>query len=202
LNLVSGNPDRDTMNIPVHQLGFDFDGVIADTAEAFIRIACEKYGYCSFTKNDITSFDIEDCLSVPTHVLEEIFTDILKDSIGTGVQPIPGAVETLEYFTSISTVTIITARSRPEPVHDWLELFFRDSAHSRINVVVTGDHDDKVRHIHSNKLKFFIDDRAETCSQLAKENITPFVFSQPWNNHAHQLKTVNSWQEIMALVQK
>jgi hypothetical protein len=39
-------------------LGLDFDGVIADTAAAFIRIACEEYNYCGITIADIQQFPI------------------------------------------------------------------------------------------------------------------------------------------------
>lgn len=190
------------MNIPIHHLGFDFDGVIADTAATFIEIACKKYNYCSFTREDITSFELESCLQLPYQVIEEIFTDILEDSVGTKLQPISGAVKTLESFTRHSNVTIITARSLEQPVHDWLEIFFTRDAHKKIKVIATGDHDDKLRHINQNDLKYFIDDRAETCQKLASETITPIVFSQPWNREKHTLQTVNNWAEIRALVQE
>lgn len=189
------------MAIPIHHLGFDFDGVIADTAATFIRIACEKYDYCSFTRDDITSFELESCLQLPNQIIEEIFTDILQDSIGTKLQPITGAVKTLEEFSKHSSVTIITARSLKQPVYDWLDLFFSRDALKRLKVIATGDHDDKVRHIHHNGLKFFIDDRTETCLQLAKERITPLVFNQPWNRTKHGMQTVNNWAEVRALVQ-
>ncbi len=188
------------MNIPIHEIGFDFDGVIADTAEAFIRIACIEYNYCSFTSADITNFELEDCLDIPRELVEKIFTDILIDSIGTELQPMPGAMEALEQFTRVSPVTIITARSLQRPVFDWLDRFLARTARKKIRVVVTGDHNDKVRHIHQHGLKYFIDDRAETCKMLAMENITPFVFTQPWNRDRHNLQTVASWDEIRALV--
>ena len=38
------------------EIGFDFDGVIADTVEAFIRIACEQYAHCGIRPEDITRF--------------------------------------------------------------------------------------------------------------------------------------------------
>ena len=46
---------------PLHpaEIGFDFDGVIADTVEAFIRIACEQYGHCGIRPEDITHFLVE-----------------------------------------------------------------------------------------------------------------------------------------------
>ena len=188
------------MNIPVNEIGFDFDGVIADTAEAFIRLACSEYGYCTFGPEDITNFEVENCLDIPQEIVEKIFTDILQDSIATQLQPMPGAVESIEQFTRSAVVTIITARSLERPVIDWLDRFFAKSAKEKIRVVVTGDHDDKVRYIHRHSLKYFIDDRAETCKQLAHENIIPFVFTQPWNERRHELRTVANWAEIRSLV--
>ena len=188
------------MALPIDEIGFDFDGVIADTAEAFIRLACNEYHYCSFSQEDITNFELENCLDIPRKLVEKIFTDILHDSIGTSVQPIVGAVDSLEQFTTHSTVTIITARSLEKPVIDWLDRFFSRTAKKKIRVVTTGDHNDKIRHIQNHGLNYFIDDRAETCRQLARDNIVPYVYSQPWNRNRHSLRTVTDWAEIRALV--
>lgn len=196
----SNFPPSRKVNIPIQEIGFDFDGVIADTAEAFIRLVCTEYNYCSFTLEDITNFELENCLAIPRELVEKIFTDILTDSLATKLMPMPGAVECLEQFTLTSTVTIITARSLDNPVFDWLDRFFTKKAKENIKVVATGDHNDKVRHIHQHGLKYFIDDRAETCNQLTHENIMPFVFTQPWNKNRHSLQTVDSWEEIRALV--
>ena len=186
--------------IPINEIGFDFDGVIADTAEAFIRLACNEYGYCDFSRDHITNFELENCLDIPASLVEKIFTDILTDSLATGLLPMPGAVQSLERFTEIGSVTIITARPLKQPVFAWLEHFFNKPARDNIRIVATGDHNDKVRHIHAMGLKYFIDDRAETCIQLARESISPYVFSQPWNYKRHQLPTVADWGEIRALV--
>lgn len=186
--------------IPVGAIGFDFDGVIADTAEAFLRLACTEHGYCSFNREHITNFELQDCLDIPQDLVEKIFTDILTDSMATALLPMPGAVQSLEEFTLTSTVTIITARPLRQPVFEWLEHFFSKPAREKIRVVATGDHNDKVRHIHQHGLKYFIDDRAETCVQLAREAITPYVFNQPWNRNRHKLQTVADWDDIRALV--
>ena len=186
--------------IPVSEIGFDFDGVIADTAEAFIRLACNEYGYCSFTHEHITNFELENCLDIPRSLVEKIFTDILIDSLATDLLPMPGAVESLERFAESGSLTIITARPLIKPVFAWLENYFSTPAREKIRVVATGDHNDKVRHIHAHGLKYFIDDRAETCIQLAREAISPYVFNQPWNKNRHELPTVADWREISALV--
>ncbi|BHH84559.1 5' nucleotidase, NT5C type [Desulforhopalus sp. 52FAK] len=187
-------------SVPLNQLGFDFDGVIADTATTFLKIAKSQYGYNSFSKEDITNFELEECINMPKDVVERIFTDILTDSLGTGLQPMEGAVATLSQFARHERLTIITARPIDQPVHDWLETYFDKSLLSNINVVATGDHNDKIRHIHANGIQFFVDDRVATCQSLVTENICPIVYNQPWNAGRHNLTTVSDWDDISTLV--
>lgn len=188
------------MKIAPHEIGFDLDGVIADTAATFIRLACEEHNYCSFTLDDITNFQVEECLDMPTSLVNRIFHDILEDSLATGLQPMPGAVNVLTELAANGPVTVITARHLLQPVVDWFDTFFAPHTRQAITPIAMGDHDDKVRYIHQQGLKYFVDDRAETCNQLADAQITPLVFSHPWNRDRHRLQSVSSWQEIRAML--
>jgi 5'(3')-deoxyribonucleotidase len=183
-------------------LGFDFDGVIADTAETFLRLACERYELCHIRQEDITSFDVEQCIDIPEEIVTEIFKDILVDSVATGLKPMPGAVAVLGELAEKHTITVVTARPLSAPVHDWLEHVLPESTLPKFRVVAMGAHDDKPRHIYEQGLRYFIDDRAETCIQLSRSNIHPIVFSQPWNRNRHQLQAVRSWQDIRELCLK
>lgn len=194
------DPSRCIPDLRIEELGFDFDGVIADTAGTFLRLACRDYEFCGLKIEQITSFQVEKCLDIPERIVEKIFTDIMEDSLATGLSPIPGAVDGLTWFTRFSTVTIITARPLPEPVSNWLDHFIDKEARSKIQVVATGDHDDKMRYIRANGLRYFIDDRAETCHQLAGEGICPIVYNQPWNRGRHSLPSVSSWDDILRLI--
>ena len=193
------NDTKTLKNIDPAELGFDFDGVIADTAEAFLRLACDTYGHCNIRLEDITSFEVEECLDVKPTIVRSIFMEILLDSIGTGLQPMPGAVEVLGELCERAEVKVTTARPQPDPVHAWLETVFPPSTCSRIRVIAMGNHDEKPRHIQRLGLTHFIDDRAETCTQLDSAGICSIVFSHPWNENRHTLPTVTSWQEIRAL---
>ncbi|MCK5517653.1 MAG: hypothetical protein KAI39_12315 [Desulfobulbaceae bacterium] len=188
------------MTIAADEIGFDLDGVIADTAESFLRIACSRYGYCSFTREDITNFELENCIPIPGNLVEQIFTEILTDSLAAGLQPMAGAVETLTLLAENSPVTIITARPLLQPVLDWIDVFFPAKTRDATQVIATGDHNDKVRYIHEYGLKYFVDDRAETCMQLAGANIIPLVFSQPWNQNRHNLQSVENWADVRELI--
>ncbi len=189
------------MHIATDEIGFDLDGVIADTGEAFLRIACEEFEHCSFSLEDITSFQVEDCINMPLEQVEQIFYAILKDSLGCGLQPMPGAVEVISSMARKSPVTIITARPLEQPVSDWLDHFFPTETCQQIKLVAMGDHDDKARYITEHRLNYFVDDRVKTCLQLATTTaITPIVFRQPWNHGRHDLESVASWQEIKELL--
>jgi len=180
-------------------LGFDFDGVVADTAEAFIRLACEEYNYCDIRLEDITCFEVEKCLDIEQAIIEAIFLKILVDSVGIKLRPMDGAIEVLGDLSEKSVVTLVTARPNPRPVKDWLKQFMPPSTLLRINIVAMGSHDDKLHHIYKNSLTHFIDDRAETCLQLNNAGIKSFVFSQPWNRDHHFLPSVQNWSEIRKL---
>ena len=189
------------VKIPVDKIGFDFDGVIADTGENFIRLACEEYDYCSFRLEDITSFEVEGCIRMPSEIIRKIFNDILVDSLATGLQPVPGAEEALIAMTKVSRVNVITARPLLEPMEAWFHAHFDDDVTSKLNLVATGSPETKGQYIHELGLSYFVDDRAETCEQLLGEDITPFVFEQPWNRNQSHLQSVRDWQHLRQLIE-
>jgi 5'(3')-deoxyribonucleotidase len=189
-----------TLKIAPGEIGFDFDGVICDIGEAFLRIACEEHGYCSYTAEDITSFQVDECLNMPFPLVEGIFNDILRDSLAAGLMPMPGMVDVVERLAEQATVTIITARPQWQPVADWLDHFLPSGALSKINLIAMGDHDGKLSYIREEGLRYFVDDRTRTCEMLFDADITPVVFSQPWNRNKHSFHAVESWREIQAML--
>ncbi len=188
------------MRIPIEKIGFDFDGVIADTGENFVRMACEEYEYCSFRLEDITSFDVEGSIEMPVTIIHKIFSDILHDSLATGLKPLPGAKQTIEDMAAVGRVNVITARPLLEPMQAWFEQYFSAEVNGQLNLIAAGHPDEKSRYIHDLGLKYFVDDRAETCHRLAEENITPFVFEQPWNRARHNFTSVRDWDHIRELL--
>lgn len=188
------------LKIPVDKIGFDFDGVIADTGENFIRLACEEHGFCSFSLEQITSFEVEGSLDMPSPVIRKIFNDILEDSLATGLKPLSGVSEVFTEMTAVSTVHVITARPLLEPMADWFKAHFPSRVNSRLNLVATGSPESKAGFIHELGLEYFVDDRAETCEQLAGENIIPLVFEQPWNRNQHEQRSVSDWQQLREML--
>lgn len=185
--------------IPPGLIGFDFDGVIADIGEAFIRLACTRYGHCDLELEQINSFQVDQCVDIPIETIEKIFEEILEDSIATGLKPIDGAISSLKRLKAHGPVTIITARPEIEPVEDWLRLYFGDQIDA-IRLISSGHHDDKERYIREQNIVYFVDDRLHTCRMLADSGLRPMIFAQPWNRNHHDLPSVNNWEEIIDLL--
>ena len=180
-------------------IGFDIDGVVADTGGAFIRIAGTDYGINSITLNDITSFEVVDCLDVNQEIIDEIFSRLLDDPLTAGLQPMQNAVTVLQTLAEHAPLTFVTARPQEEPIARWLKHFLQPEIFEKIRLVAMGEHDNKTSYIKNLGLKYFVDDRLPTCQMLAREGITPLVYEQPWNMKGHDLPTVDSWQAIHAL---
>ena len=186
------------MKISPNLIGFDIDGVVADTMEAFIRLAAEDYGV-SVLPEDITSFQVEKCLDVDVNMIGEIFDRLLFEPEESGIRPMDHAPAVLEEFSRYGPLTFITARPHHDPIAAWLKATLGQEVFKKVRLVATGEHDGKVDHVREMGLQYFVDDRARTCQQLSDAGISPFVFHQPWNAGRHELQTVDSWFSIRDL---
>ena len=180
-------------------IGFDIDGVVADTAGAFLRIARNKYNINSLSLEDITRFEVEDCLDIERQIVDEIFVSLLDEPLGAGLQPMEDAMDVLHKFAAQASLTFVTARPDKEPIAQWLQHFLKPGVYDDMRLIAMGEHDNKAGYIKNLGLQYFVDDRLQTCLMLADAGITPLVFNQPWNRHDHDLQTVDNWQAIHAL---
>ena len=187
------------MHIHPSRIGFDIDGVVADTMEAFIRLARTGYG-AKVRPEEITEFQVEDCLDLDPLVVEEIFSRLLEEPIACGLRLMTHARRVLTGFAAHGPLTFITARPQKNPIARWLKKELGPQVYGRVRLVATGEHDSKAEPIKEMRLAFFIDDRAQTCLQLAnEEGIQPIVYRQPWNQGNHALPEVENWRSIHAL---
>ncbi|HCC53869.1 MAG TPA: hypothetical protein DEQ20_02935 [Desulfobulbaceae bacterium] len=187
------------MHIHPSLIGFDIDGVVADTMEAFIRMARTGYG-AKIRPEEITEFQVEDCLDLDPSMVEEIFSRLLDEPIACGLRLMRHARQVLTEFADHGTLTFITARSQKTPIARWLKKELGPQVYDRVRLVATGEHDNKAVHIKEMGLSFFVDDRAQTCLQLAQEKgIQPIVYRQAWNQGKHDLPEVEDWRTIYNL---
>lgn len=180
-------------------LGFDIDGVVADTAEAFLRLARDRHGFNGLSTSQITEFEVAKCLPIDPIIIDRIFADLLEDPIDADLRPMPDSVEVLTALARLAPLTFITARPLHRPIEKWLQRVLGPTTFSRVRLIAMGDHDQKAAYLKELGLRYFIDDRAETCLDLERQGFIPLVFNQPWNEGRHHLATVASWQEIKGL---
>jgi hypothetical protein len=187
-----------TSAIQPHQLGFDIDCVVADTMEAFIRLARQEH-QLDIAPEQITEFTVENCLAVDPRIIDAIFLRLLDAPLEHKLRPMENAVSVLKKFARQAPLTFVTARPNRQPIFDWLEALLGPQIMTEARLVAMGDHDGKIDHIKELGIRFFIDDRFETCQEIAAHGITAIVYTQPWNHQRHNLPTVKSWAEIEAL---
>lgn len=180
-------------------IGFDIDGVVADTAEAFLRLARQRHGISHYIATDITEFDVAKCLPIAQEIIDGIFATLLENPIDADLQPMADSVSVLTALSQRAPLTFITARPLHQPIADWLQHVLGPETFNRVRLIAMGDHDNKAAYLHELGLRYFVDDRAETCLSLHQQGFSPLVFRQPWNQGQHQLPTVASWREIEAL---
>ena len=197
---VSKNESNNLTNIhknslPLTSLGFDIDCVVADTMEAFIRLAKQDYNI-TILPEQITCFNVEQCLPVNETIIENIFHKLMIDPIGYNMKLLPGARPVLQKIQKQAPLTFITARPDKKPITDWLIHELGPEASSDMHLIAMGDHEGKTKYILKHNISHFIDDRYETCDQLKQKGITAIVYDQPWNHGQHTLPVVRNWQDI------
>ena len=73
--------------IDPRQLGFDIDGVVANTMQLFIDIAREAYGLNHISYQDITNYHLEECLDMRPETIRAIVARIIEGERHAGNKP-------------------------------------------------------------------------------------------------------------------
>jgi uncharacterized protein len=186
--------------IPLDQLGFDIDGVVADIMTTFLDMARERYGPHPFSYDDITTFYLEDCLGFDPGVVAALIRELIDRPHELPVEPFPQAVPVLSRLAEEAPLVFVTARDRPGPIQLWLNRTLAPVPSRSIWVMATGDPDTKLHYLKAHAIQYFVEDRLETCFDLARSGITPIVFAQPWNRKPHPFLEVAGWPELASLL--
>jgi len=186
--------------IPYDELAFDIDGVVADTFRAFVKVARSQYGV-QLQYEAITDYDFMSVMDIKGDVFNEIIERVLEDPLGMGISPMNGAVEVLVRLMELGPLVLVTARPDNGAIERWLEENLGlNGNNNRIYLEATGTHREKLPRLLKHGIKYFIEDRLETCYLIREASLTPIVFEQPWNQKPHPFRTVKDWEEIDALV--
>lgn len=178
---------------------FDFDGVVADTMNLFLDIAKYDFGIRNLRYEDFTEYMIGDCLNIDPGILDEIFDMINNGSYAHSLRQMPGAVDVLCRFGSFSSpLLVVTARPDSCVVEEW----FAENLGTCLDkwkIVATGTFEGKKDVLLERGIKFFVEDRLETCFQIEKAGIVPILYTQPWNRKEHSFIEADSWSAIKNL---
>ena len=189
-----------TCKILPHELAFDIDGVIADTFRAFVKTARERYNV-EIEYEAITDYDFRKVIDIDEETSNEIIEMILDNPLGMGINPISGAVEVLTRLSDCGPIFFVTARSNRDAIIEWVEKTLGLGDGKTIHLEATGAHEDKLPILLKHGIRYFVEDRLETCYLIQGSPVTPIVFEQPWNRKEHPFLTVGDWDEIHDMIE-
>ncbi len=189
-------PDK----IDPRQLAFDIDGVVADIMSTFISMAHERYNIHHVRYEDIVEFDLVNCLQMDEAVVWEILDLLLNRPEELDIAPFPDAVPVLTQLAQEHPLFFVTARDKAEPIFTWLINTLPQVAPEDINIIATGDPEAKLAYLQDREIVYFVEDRLETCFQLARHGIQPLLFDQPWNRRPHTFPVIYNWQDLAKLI--
>jgi uncharacterized HAD superfamily protein len=162
--------------IPLDRLAFDIDGVVADIMTTFLDLVLEP------------------------EIIQTLIREIIDRPHELPIEPFPQAVPVLSRLAEDIPLMFVTARDQAEPIQRWLNTTLAPVPTRAIWVMATGDPDTKLHYLKAHAIDYFVEDRLETCFDLAKEGITPILFAQPWNRRPHPFLEVRDWQDLARLL--
>ncbi|MBL0715280.1 MAG: haloacid dehalogenase [Desulfosarcina sp.] len=168
--------------------------------QLFLDIVRDLYGIDHVRHEDITSYNLEDCLDLEAEVIETAIRCIIQGDYEHALHPLPGSRRVLERMArSVPRLLFVTARPNREIIEGWLRdmLSLPDTA---IEVVATGSFEAKADVLAAGGVRVFVEDRLDTCFLLAQAGLTPILYRQPWNRQSHPFKEVGGWDEIENLL--
>jgi 5'(3')-deoxyribonucleotidase len=181
------------------QIGFDIDGVFANTMALFLEIARTDYGINHVRYDDITQYFLEDCLDMEPDLIKEIINRILEGDFEAELRPIEGSVAVLSEIAHKRPLLFVTARPTLSPIKAWVEKTLPQPPFP-IEVVATGAFEAKADALKARGIDYFVDDCLEICFMLDEQGLTPILFCQPWNRFSHPFREVTTWDEIRDLI--
>lgn len=181
------------------ELAFDIDGVFADTFRVFVETA-KGYGV-EVEYEDITEYDFREVVDIDEETSSEIIGKILDNPLAMGIRPAKGAVAVLTRLSQFGPLLFVTARTERDPILEWVQENLRRVNTNVIRLEATRTHKEKLPVLLEYGIRYFVEDRLDTCYLLEKTSVTPIVFEQPWNRKPHPFQTVRNWYQIEDLIQ-
>lgn len=185
--------------IDPRQLGFDIDGVVANTMQLFIDIAREVYGLNHISYHDITNYHLDQCLDMAPEIIGAIVTRIIEGNYPCRLAPMEDAGRVLHRLCAFGPIRMVTARPKTGPMEQWMAELL-EPAFCAVQIVATGSYEAKSEVLMEQQMAYFVEDRLDTCYLLKEQGITPILFAQPWNRQPHPFVEVNGWRQLERLI--
>ncbi len=180
-------------------VGFDIDGVLADTMRLFLNILLEVYGINHISLKDITCYELKACLDIDPEIISAANQSIIDGSYTGRLEPIQGAAGVLKRLCNYGPVRLVTARPYPGPIEAWIEELLAPDRYP-VQIAATGGFESKTEVLKAEKITYFVEDRLDTCYLLQNCDITPVLFAQPWNRSPHPFQEVEDWAQLERLI--
>lgn len=178
------------------RLAFDIDGVIADTMHLFLDILADHYDVHTVGYEDLTAYRLDACLDLDPAVIDGAVARILDGRYRADLKPISGALPVLKRIgETTGRILMVTARPEPELIQNWLQPLL-DGQHHQAQIIATGAFEAKTEVLLGYDVRWFVEDRLETCHLLNAAGIEPIVFRQPWNQRDHDYLVARTWSEL------
>jgi uncharacterized protein len=185
--------------IPPRELAFDIDGVFADTFRVFVETAQKDYGV-RIEYEDITEYEFLSVIDMEEDIASEIIGRILSDPIRMGIEPMGGSVEVLTKLAAAGPILFVTARPEKEAISAWVNQKLHRADSGLIRVEATATHLQKLPVLLNHGIRYFVEDRLDTCYLIEEASLVPIVFEQPWNRKGHPFCRVKDWWELASLI--
>lgn len=199
-NVPAGTDLAGPGRINPEDLAFDIDGVVANTMRLFLDIIRERFGVNHIRTEDITAYNLEDCLDLDPAIITTGIRILLQGDYLHELHPLPGSRRVLQRMAHyVPRLMFVTARPEREIITTWLRNLLT-LPHAALEVAATGGFEAKIDILTAAGKQYFVEDRLETCFLLAEAGITPIVYRQPWNRQPHPFSEVCGWNEIEALL--
>ena len=181
-------------------IAFDIDGVVADTMTLFLEIARQDYRVNGVRYEDMTCYSLEDCLDMDPVLIGTILERIMNGDYTKPLHAFEGSGQVLARIAPYRIpLLFVTARPHPGPISAWMEALVPVRPAS-LQVVATGSFETKAEVLLTKGVRFFVEDRLETCYQLKAVGIEPILYQQPWNREKHPFIEVGGWGDLEALI--
>jgi len=192
------------------KIGVDVDGIVANLNDEFLRLANEMFYYKNtypdypkklkkeLRASDITRFDYTECTPLNNGDMKRIFEVVEKEKKLLTLKPLPDAKRVINYLTNFYDLPFATSRANyyanaKEQTFEWFDK--HKIIYSKSNFFFSNK---KIELSRKLGISRFIEDRAETALELAKNNIDVLLFDYPWNNDPKQklIQEVNNHPRI------